>query len=72
MSVGEEEVLMVDCGRNMLGMIGLVHSLTWIGGGSAIYELSWWQPALTSDKASDFCSERRNPILPRVAELCPR
>ena len=32
MSVGEEEVLMVDCGRNMLGMIGLVHSLTWIGG----------------------------------------
>ena len=25
MSVGEEEVLMVDCGRNMLGKIGLVH-----------------------------------------------
>ena len=25
MSVGEEEVLMVDRGRNMLGMIGLVH-----------------------------------------------
>ena len=32
MSVGAgDEVVMVDCGRNMLGMIGLVHSLTWVG-----------------------------------------
>ena len=40
MSVGEEEVLMVDRGRNMLGRIGvLVHSLTWVGKGD--YERSW-------------------------------